>query len=149
MNEVEGDLLDLAGKGRFDVIIHGCNCFCIMGAGIAKNIRHQYPAAYEADQLTAKGDRKKLGTYSTAEVPGLIVVNAYTQYGYGRHGDLVDYTAVRNVFRSIARDFSGRRIGYPKIGAGLAGGDWDTISQIIDEELANEDHALVVLPEPS
>ena len=39
--------------------------------------------------------------------------------------------------------FSGRRIGYPKIGAGLAGGDWEILSKIIDEELAGENHMLV------
>ncbi len=39
--------------------------------------------------------------------------------------------------------FAGRRIGYPKIGAGLAKGDWDIIAQIIDAELADEDHTLV------
>ena len=39
--------------------------------------------------------------------------------------------------------FSGRKIGYPKIGAGLAGGDWEVIEKIIDAELEGEDHALV------
>ncbi len=39
--------------------------------------------------------------------------------------------------------FSGRRIGYPLIGAGLAKGNWKLISQIIDEELEGEDHTLV------
>jgi len=36
------------------------------------------------------------------------------------------------------------RIGYPKIGAGLAGGDWDVISRIIDDELMDWDHTVVV-----
>ena len=35
------------------------------------------------------------------------------------------------------------RLGYPKIGAGLAGGDWPRIAAIIDRELAGEDHTLV------
>jgi O-acetyl-ADP-ribose deacetylase (regulator of RNase III) len=35
-------------------------------------------------------------------------------------------------------------IGYPAIGAGLAGGDWQLISSIIEEELAGEDHTFVV-----
>ena len=34
-------------------------------------------------------------------------------------------------------------IGYPKIGAGLAKGDWSTIAAILDEELAGEGHTLV------
>jgi O-acetyl-ADP-ribose deacetylase (regulator of RNase III) len=35
------------------------------------------------------------------------------------------------------------RIGYPAIGAGLAGGDWEVISSIIEEELKGEDHTFV------
>jgi O-acetyl-ADP-ribose deacetylase (regulator of RNase III) len=41
--------------------------------------------------------------------------------------------------------FAGKRIGYPKIGAGLAGGDWSIIEEIIDRELEGEDHTLVYL----
>jgi O-acetyl-ADP-ribose deacetylase (regulator of RNase III) len=33
--EIKGDLIELAKQGNFDVIAHGCNCFCTMGAGIA------------------------------------------------------------------------------------------------------------------
>jgi len=47
--------------------------------------------------------------------------------------------------RIIKNDFSGKRIGYPLIGAGLAGGNWRIISKIIDEELNGEDHTLVKL----
>ena len=42
-------------------------------------------------------------------------------------------------------EFSGLRIGYPLIGAGLAGGDWGIIEKTISEELEGEDHSLVVL----
>ena len=35
MNIVKGDLIKSAKEGQFDVIIHGCNCFNTMGAGIA------------------------------------------------------------------------------------------------------------------
>ena len=37
-----------------------------------------------------------------------------------------------------------KRIGSPMIGAGLAGGDWGIISNIIDECLEGMDHTLVV-----
>jgi len=47
--------------------------------------------------------------------------------------------------RLIKIESTGQRIGYPKIGAGLAGGDWEIIAAIIiiEEELAGEDHTLV------
>jgi len=36
---VDGDLVQMAKEGKFDVIAHGCNCFCAMGAGIAPQIK--------------------------------------------------------------------------------------------------------------
>jgi O-acetyl-ADP-ribose deacetylase (regulator of RNase III) len=35
MTIIPGDLLRLALDGRFDVIVHGCDCQCQMGKGIA------------------------------------------------------------------------------------------------------------------
>ena len=147
MKTVRGDLIQLAQSGAFDVIVHGCNCQNTMGAGIAKTIRATFPEAYAADRRTVKGDRGKLGTISAATVQRdghtITVVNGYTQYHWRGAGVLVDYAALRSVMKRVKAQFSGHRIGYPRIGAGLAGGDWDTIAQIIDEELAGEDHTLV------
>ena len=147
MEIIKGDLIKLALEGKFDVIVHGCNCFCTMGAGIAKAIKSEFPEAYEADCRTEKGSKDKLGTYSQATIERdgneITVINAYTQHDFKGHGMKADYDAIRSVFKKIKSHYSGRRIGYPKIGAGLAGGDWDQISKIIDEELINEDHTLV------
>lgn len=147
MKTTQGDLILLAQKGYFDVIVHGCNCFNTMGAGIAKAIRDNFPASFIADQQTARGDKSKLGTITIAETDiaegRLTIVNGYTQYAYGRNGQKVDYEALRQVFKRVKEVFSGQRIGYPAIGAGLAGGDWQTIARIIDEELNGEDHTYV------
>lgn len=143
----KGDLIKLALDGDFDVIVHGCNCFCAMGAGIALQIRQVFPKAYEADRETKSGDKTKLGKYSWALVNGgespLIVVNGYTQYHYNGKGILADYKAVEKLFNRLKTDFQGKRFGYPKIGSGLAGGDWNVIRKIIDKALAGEEHTLV------
>ena len=77
------------------------------------------------------------------------VVNAYTQYDWKGKGTLlVDYGAIRSVFQQIKQEFSGLKIGYPLIGAGLAGGDWQIISAMIDEALEGEDHTLVEFVPP-
>lgn len=149
MKTITGDLIQLALAGNFDVIVHGCNCQCVMGAGIAKQIAAAFPDAMEADALTEKGNRAKLGCISYANYYigrycGFFIVNAYTQFGFGR-GVQVDYDAIRFAMREVKDHFTGSRIGYPKIGAGLGGGDWDRIATIIDEELDGEDHTLVVL----
>lgn len=147
MKTIRGDLIQLALEGDFDLIVHGCNCFCSMGAGIAKGIRQTFPEAYKADHETISGDRSKLGTISWAKSKAykneLIVVNAYTQFKFSGKSPLVDYDAVRNCFKVIKSKFPGFKIGYPAIGAGLAGGDWNIISQIINEELEGEDHTYV------
>jgi O-acetyl-ADP-ribose deacetylase (regulator of RNase III) len=147
MKIIKGNLIKLALEGKFGVIIHGCNCFCTMGAGIAKNIKSEFPEAYEADLKTEKGNKDKLGTYSNAitERNGykIIIINAYTQHHYKGRRMKADYEAIRSVFKKIKANYPGRKIGYPKIGAGLAGGDWNIISEIIEEELKNENHVLV------
>ena len=102
---------------------------------------------------TPKGDHNKLGSFSFAEISGLptllTVVNAYTQFDFRGRGPRVDYDAIANCFTKIAERFEQRRIGYPMIGAGLAGGDWDRISSIIDNALAGCDHSLVIFaPQP-
>lgn len=154
LKEVDGDLVSRAVNGEFDVIVHGCNCFCTMGKGIAAQIRDVFPKAYAADSVTKSGDASKLGTYTYAEVKvseahSVTVVNAYTQYHYWSRGeskkDLVDYEAVRKIFRSLNSLYAGKnvRVGVPKIGAGLAGGDWVMISKIITEETPDLNVTLV------
>lgn len=148
MKSEKGDLITLALAGRFDVIVHGCNCFCSMGGGIAKTIQEKFPEAYAADLVTPKGDRNKLGSYSYATVNRngriLTIVNGYSQYHFHGADVLVDYHAVRRLFAKIKTEFSGKRIGYPKIGAGLAGGNWHFLAAIIDEELDGLDHTVVL-----
>lgn len=147
MKTISGDLITLAKNGVFDVIVHGCNCQNTMGAGIALSIKRNFPAAFEADMRTARGDRNKLGSYSCATVTlgvhELTIVNAYSQFHWRGAGPQVDYDAVANLFNRIKEDFCGRRIGYPKIGAGLAGGNWERLALIIDAALIGEDHTLV------
>ncbi|OQY52285.1 MAG: phosphatase [Desulfobacteraceae bacterium 4572_89] len=147
MRIVKGDLIQKALAGEFDIILHGCNCFCAMGAGIAKQIRDKFPSAYQADLETEKGDKKKLGNYSKAKIQKnnktFIIINGYIQYHYSGPGVLADYNAIDALFFKIQKKFSGKKIGYPKIGAGLARGDWEKISSIIDHRLEGENHTLV------
>ena len=129
-------------EGRFDVIACACNCQRVMMAGIARSIKALFPAAYEADCQTAKVERSKLGTCSFADCPTpsdvVTVVNAYTQFHWRGRGLKADYNAIRSCMAWIKANYPGKRIGLPKIGAGLAGGDWSIISAIIAEELSDE-----------
>lgn len=139
-----GNLITLADEGQFDVIAHGCNCHCNMGAGIAKAIKDRWPEAYVADCATKKGDRSKLGTYSSAEVGDVTIINLYTQYDYTRDKVDVEYEAVEDGLKKIKEAFAGKRIGLPLIGAGLAGGNWLLIREIIGNVFKGEDLTVVI-----
>src|SRR6476660_740589 len=119
MKTISGDLIQLAQNNEFDLIVHGCNCFCTMGAGIAKGIKAAFPAAFEADQASARGDRAKLGTCTSATIErkgmSLVVVNAYTQFDWRGSGPKVDYAAVHACFHWIKQQHPGVRMGLPKI----------------------------------
>ena len=147
MKSVKGDLIKLAIEGEFDVIVHGCNCFCAMGGGIARTIKDMLPQTYYSDLETKKGDRSKLGSYTFSDIEKngnkFTVINAYTQYKYSGSEINADYNAIYDVFVKIKNDFSGMRIGIPLIGAGLAGGDWKAIESLISTAMIDEDITLV------
>jgi O-acetyl-ADP-ribose deacetylase (regulator of RNase III) len=62
MEYIEGDLIKLALEGKFDVIAHGCNCFCTMGAGIAPQMAETFGCDnYPMESIEFKGGINKLG----------------------------------------------------------------------------------------
>lgn len=132
---VKGNLIDFAEEGRFNIIVHGCNCFNTFGSGLAKEIKQRYPGAYDADHLTIKGDRLKLGGYSSCLTSKrFTIINAYTQYDYGKDGkDRFEYDQFHLFLKKIARKYPIARYGFPKIGSGLAGGNWNRIEAILNE----------------
>ena len=65
MKIIKGNLITLALAGEFDVISHGCNCFCTMGAGIAPHMAKAFGVdKYTRENEFYKGDYNKLGTIS-------------------------------------------------------------------------------------
>lgn len=153
MKIINGNILDLAREGKFDLIVHGCNSEQIFGAGLALEIKNEFPEAYEADLADDREPEEKLGTISGIKVKTVTsegkehkfyLLNGYTQLHARGYGVLADYDAIRSVFSTIATHFPNARIAYPKIAAGKARGDWDVIEDIIEEELYGLDHTLVL-----
>lgn len=139
---VRGNLLDLFERGEFDTIVHGCNCFNSMGGGIAAQIAQRYPLAEEADKKTVSGDISKLGHIHMVETDYGWVINGYTQYNPGAD---VCYDAIDQVFKRVAHLAKREKlvVGYPAIGAGIAGGDWERISKIISKRMKGTNHTYV------
>lgn len=148
-NEVEGNLITLALEGAFDVVVHGCNCFCTMGAGIAPHMAKAFGCdEFPLEEEEHVGDMNKLGCiefgyYNLPDGKRIYPVNAYTQYGFGRNHkegstSPVDYDAVTLCMRKLNNLFAGKHIGLPLIGCGLAGGIWD-VNALTDEDIIDAD----------
>jgi O-acetyl-ADP-ribose deacetylase (regulator of RNase III) len=132
LKHTKGNLLDLAEAGEFDIIVQGCNCFNTMGGGIAREIRERYPMAALVDNETEKGDYRKLGNYTTAFTGKFLIVNAYTQYNMSRGTDVFEYVAFELILQKLIHTYGDKRIGFPYIGMGLAGGDKELILAAIE-----------------
>lgn len=145
----KGDLVEAAKKGEVDVLAHCANCFNTMNSGIAKQIRQEFPEAYDADLASVRGSFAKLGGYTYALHPindykFLVIFNLYGQYVYGYDGKrYVEYDALAKCFRSLSRLVSTtEKIGMPKLGCGLAGGDWEVVEPLINLYL--QDHNVII-----
>lgn len=138
MKYVKGDLISLALSGEFDVIAHGCNCFCAMGAGIAPKMARAFGAdTFKMEANIYRGDINKLGSidYQKVQDKPLIVVNCYSQF---KPGNDLSYPALELCLIKLAHTFPNKRIGIPFIGAGLAGGDPEEIYNMMVNNLTNK-----------
>ena len=143
LKHTKGNLLDLAEKGEFDIIVHGCNCQNTMGSGIAAEIRERYPDAYDADsrmdQEFGKNYRYlKLGNYSEVKVYAKVgkfsIINAYTQFNFApRDVDHFEYDSFKLILQKLYQFYGNYDFGFPYIGMGLAGGDKDRIIAMLED----------------
>lgn len=136
----KGNLLDVT-EG---IIVHGANAQGVMGSGVAKAIREKYPECFEQYRFQYEAYTLVLGDIvwwcKVNENGGgysddLYIANAITQEFYGTDRRHVNYWAIANAFKEIFRQANVVKatVHFPKIGAGLGGGDWDIIEAIIND----------------
>lgn len=132
-----GDLF----KTEIKYILHGTNSRGVMGSGVAKTVRAQYPLAYERYTIwCSKGFR--LGSSLLVDCGDKTIINAVTQQNYGKVAEqtgpnpirYVSYDAVASIFEQLEQTIPNTTIAMPRIGASLGGGDWSVISAIIESE---------------
>lgn len=142
-----GDLL----QSDCNVICHQVNCQGVMGSGIAKSIREKYPTVYQRFLQRHKDVGSHLGDIDIIRVNGVnsdytYIANLYSQNHYlPRIICHTDYDAFQKCLQKLKAELSGLgetcfpnikfKIGFPDhIGCGLAGGNWNTVQKIIEEE---------------
>ncbi|MDM7481603.1 MAG: macro domain-containing protein [Halomonas sp.] len=167
MKTIRENLLNCRG-----ILVHGCNCQGVMGAGVAAAIRNRWPDVAQAYQnryrekglllggavtvasthnQTAWSSLELIDAWSPQLPAGVIVVNLLTQEFFGRDPNrvYVDYDALERGFRDIVRPLAhatGLPVFFPLIGCGLANGSWDVVEGRIERALHDvADKTLVVL----
>lgn len=129
----KGCLIKAFKDKEVDLIIHQCNCFKTWGAGIAKQLKKDFPNAYIADLNSTLTPSQRLGNFTTDGT----IYNAYGQYNYGR-GHKTIYELLEKSLILIESNIPDNIVvGIPKIGCGLAGGDWEVVSKIINRVFRN------------
>lgn len=151
IKEFKGDIFDYVQNG--DYVIHQTNYFGVMGGGIALQIKHQFPNVFDeyAKLCATKTMEQLLGQaqlVKTTHANGakFTICNCFGQGDYGRVVCYTKYDALENamilVNKAAPKD---ARILIPKfIGCGLAGGDWNIVSDMIQKVFADREEVLLV-----
>lgn len=132
---IRGDLFQTDAK----IIAHGCNCSGGFGRGIAGIIRAKYPMARDAYMKKYHAEGWELGDMQLVKTKEEIaILNCGTQQRYTGQGKgfcYLDYRgfkeAMEEVFKFAELNVYGTIVAIPRIGAGLAGGDWDRLYDIL------------------
>lgn len=128
-------------------VVHGCNAQGVMGAGLALQVRNQFPAAHLAyqEQLNSK---QALGTISLSLCDDITIVNAITQFTMGDDKSVryTSYDAVVKCFEAIVKKLDDLQVrgvfvdsyifAIPKLFASDRGNaDWDIVLKIIERTM--------------
>jgi O-acetyl-ADP-ribose deacetylase (regulator of RNase III) len=135
MHIIKGSILD----SKDEILAHQVNCKGVMGAGLAKFIKAKYPRTFAEykKQIRIVGPDNILGRCHVVKESDRYIANLFGQYAYSVGKSHTDYEALEMAFMSL-RDFAEskalRTIAIPyNLGCGLAGGNWDVVSAIIDK----------------
>lgn len=140
---IKGDITETTIRN----IAHGVNCQNAMGSGVAKalftkwsEVKKQYHEFIaNKSKMMNFTDISLLGQIQAVGIigDGKWVFNCFTQRFYGRDPvKYVNYEAIYECFKSIA-DTRIRELAIPKIGCGLAGGNWNIVEQIINDAVGD------------
>jgi len=146
---VNGDLIQAFEDGKVTMIAHGCNCVGGFGSGVAGQIAKRYPLVRDKYKQLHKEGGTKLGFFQTLYIPEKgWIINCGTQKNYlPRNVRNADYDAIKKTME-LLYSFSGNfntTPAIPKIGCGLAGGEWDIVEDIINKIFHDRDIVVYIL----
>lgn len=138
---MQANLLDT----QFQLVAHQVNCRGVMGAGIARALNeatHGELLKQYREYIEEQGG-EVLGTcFPYYCKGGRYILNLFGQDGFGTSKQQTNYEALRSALIDAWRDVSCELqkpdaqmcIAIPyKMGCGLAGGDWNKVTEILEE----------------
>ena len=139
---VVGDATQPVGEGP-KLVVHVCNDVGAWGRGFVLALSKRWPVTEQRYRAWHSGEDAKpfaLGEVQFVQVANALwVANLIGQRGIRTIGGIppVRYEAVRKGLRNIAAEAErlGASVHMPRIGCGLAGGKWEVVGKIIEEEL--------------
>lgn len=142
----EGDATNGPKKGSPIIIAHVTNDKGGWGMGFVKHLSHRWPEP----EARYRESKPELGTVDFVRVADdITVANMCAQRGYKAPDNPVplDYDALDACLCWLSTAASGlcAEIHMPRIGAGLAGGDWKIIEDLIYDRLVRIDHHSVTV----
>lgn len=141
---LRGDAIAALRGRQVEVVVHQVNLAGVMGAGIALQIKRQYPDVFREYQTALERGELVLGGVQFVTVgPRQWVANLAGQRGFGLSARQTDYAALRMGLHTVAafarqtlHGDLGCRVGIPYgIGCGLGGGEWSVVREIIRAEI--------------
>jgi len=147
---VSGDATDPIGDGR-KFIIHCCNDMGLWGAGFVvalskkwKNPEIRY-REWSREFLLGNKDRGDfcLGNVQFVRVEkDIVVANMIGQHGVGWKNGIppIRYDSIEKCLKKVAKfaTHNNAEVHAPRFGAGLAGGDWNKIEELIVDRLIHK-----------
>lgn len=110
---------------------HGCNCAGAMGKGIALTFKQKFPKMYKEYNILCKNDYFNIGDVFLYQYKEGFIFNLGTQQTWKTPVDYGGLSLAIERMLDIATAQNIRSIAMPKIGAGLGGGNWEIIRNII------------------
>ena len=136
-----GDATLPVGRGA-KVIVHVCNDIGKWGRGFVLAVSRRWSEPERVYKSAFKtGEAPRLGDVQFVPVvPGVTVANLIGQHGVAsRHTSTppVRYDAIRQGLQAVAEraTSAGASVHMPRIGCGLAGGEWTLVEQIVESTL--------------
>lgn len=139
------------------IIVHVCNDIGGWGRGFVIAISQRWPEPEQSYRAWHRGETLQpfaLGQVQFVQVASDIwIANLIGQRDIRSHGGVppIRYDALRQGLRCVASEAQrlAATVHMPRIGCGLAGGRWEEVGVIIEQELASYGVAVTVYDLPS